>query len=138
MSTLQTKDEAKYFVFYSRIPNSTIIFPDGTSAGFVNGRYTTQDEYKAQILREAIAAGNQSLYIDAEKPMLTETELDPMAEYNARIIAEYVQAQATKASNDMGGSSQGKLNVADTGSVGALAADSTSGATAPVSVKTSK
>lgn len=118
--------EAEYFVFYSRIPNSTVIFPDGTSAGFVNGRYTTQDEEKAAILRQAIEGGNNSLYLDAEKPKLTEAELDPMAEYKARVIAEYLEKQANAASNDRGTSTQGRLNVADTSSIGEAAADSSS------------
>lgn len=127
--TAVASEEPSYYVFYSRIPNSTIIFPDGTSAGFVGGRYTTKDAYKASLLQDAIAAGNQSLYIDVDKPMLTEAELDPMAEYNARIIAEYLASQiSANKESDKGNSTQGRLNITDTKSVGAAAASSDSGA----------
>lgn len=133
------KSNDSYFVFYSRVINGTVIFPDGTAAGFVNGRYTTQDETKAQVLRDAIDAGHPHLYIDADKPVLTEAELDPMAEYKARVIAEYEASKiAGDKNSDKGSSSQGRLNVADTGSIGAAAADSTSGATATPGIKVGK
>jgi len=118
----------KYFVFYNRIANSNYIFPDGSQANFTGGRYATQDEDKAAHLNSVVKQGNPHIFIDPAKLMLTVDELDPMAELKARIIAEYEAKQAlTK--GEMGTSVQGKLNVADTLSIGEGAADSTSGAT---------
>ena len=122
------QDEAKYFVFYSRVPNSNYIFPDGTQANFVGGRYATQDEGKAHHLREVVRQGNQHIYLDQEKLVLTEAELDPMAELKARIIAEYEEKKALEQGN-MGEYTAPKLNVADSNSIGLAAADSSSGAT---------
>ena len=81
-------EEVKYFVFYNRIPNSTFIFPDGTQAAFTNGRYATPDADKAIYLNEVVKQGNPHIYLNEDKLVLTETELDPMAEYKARVIAE--------------------------------------------------
>jgi len=132
-------EEVKYFVFYNRIPNSTFIFPDGTQAAFTNGRYATPDADKAIYLNEVVKQGNPHIYLNEDKLVLTETELDPMAEYKARIIAEYLASQgAGNPEKDMGTSIQGKLNVADTSNIGAAAADSTSGVTPGVVVSIGK
>ena len=129
MATADTND--LYYVFFSHIPNSTVIYPDGTVAAFIGGRYTTKDKYKASILQDAIAAGHPHIYVDTAKLQLTEAELDPMAEYKARVIAEYEASKiAGDKNSDKGSSTQGRLNVADTNSVGEAAADSTSGAAA--------
>lgn len=125
-----TTEEKKFFAFYSRIHNSTHIFPDGTLAAFTGGRYTTDDEQKAAHLRAEIKSGNQYLFLDEEKQVLTEAELDPMAELKARIIAEYEAKKASDTSNDMGESDSGKLNVADTSSIAQAAMGSDSGAVA--------
>jgi hypothetical protein len=122
-------EEAKYHVFYCRIPNSNYIFPDGTQANFTGGRYATQDEGKAHHLREVVKQGNVHIYIDPDKLELTEAELDPMAELKARIIAEHEAKKAIE-QGAMGEYAQGKLNVADSNSIGQAAADSSSGATA--------
>ena len=117
-----------YHAFFSRIPNSTFIFPDGTTAAFISGRYTTDNEDRANTLKTEIAAGNPYIFQDAGKLKLTATELDPMAELKARIIAEYEMKKASETDNDRGASIAGKLNIADTGTIASAAAGSSSGA----------
>ena len=131
-------EQDKYYVFFSRIPNSTYIFPDGVQAAFVNGRYTTKDAGRAAHLQGIVEEGNPHIYIDPEKTTLTEAELDPMAEYDARVIAKYLAAQASQTSNDMGSSEQGRLNVADTSNIAAAASGSDSGATPGIKVSLGK
>lgn len=109
-------DQDKYFVFYNHIPNSTFIFPDGQLAQFTNGRYVTQDPVRASLLTSEVQRGNQSIYVDPTKLTATEEELDPMAEYKARVIAEYLAKQGGEV--EASASDSGKLNVTDTASVG--------------------
>ena len=122
----------KLDVFYSRIPNSTFIFADGTFAAFTGGRYTTSDKNRAVELQKEIAAKHAYIYQDPLKLQITEAELDPMAEMKARIIAEYEMGQATAKTNVRGSSDQGRLNVADSSVIAAAAAGSDSGAVATV------
>lgn len=124
MDTNTQASEQKFFAFYSRVPNSTFIFPNGVSAVFTGGRFTTQDETQANHLYWEIKQGNQHIFINEQKLTLVESELDPMAELKARIIAEYLAKEGLKTTEST--SEQGKLNVADTASIGAAAADSSS------------
>jgi hypothetical protein len=120
--------EKKFYVFYNRVPNSSYIFPDGTIAAFTGGRYATDDEAKAQHLTAVAQQGNPHIFVDPAKMQLTESELDPMAELKARIREQVIQELATKKDNDMGSSTSGKLNIADSNTIGEAAAGSDSGA----------
>lgn len=124
--------EKTYFVFFSRIPNSNVIFPDGSQANFTNGRYATDDPSKANFLKSECKLGNPYIYFDPDKEVVTETDLDPMAEYNARIIAAYEAKKAAEDKTvDRGTSDQGKLNVADTRNIASAESDSDSPAVKP-------
>ena len=122
------EEEKKYYVFYSRIPNSTVYFPDGSVATFPGGKFATDDEGKAAFLLQEIKRGNMYLHIDPLKFEVTAAELDPQAEYEARIIAKYLESQKAKENADVGSSEQGKLNTVTTANVGAAAVGSASGA----------
>ena len=122
----------EYYVFYCTIPNSTFIFTDGTLAPFTGGRYTTDDEEKAYQLNKEIAAGNNHFYVNKDKLKVTEEELDPMAEYKAKVIADFLAKQTKPI--DAGNYAQGPLNVSDSASLGAAAAQSDS---APTGVRVS-
>ena len=117
-------DQKQYHVFYCTIPNSTFIFTDGTLAPFTGGRYVTDDEEKAYQLNKEIAAGNNHFYVNKEKLKVTEEELDPMAEYKAKVIEDFLAKQAKPI--DAGNYVQGPLNVSDSASLGAGAAQSDS------------
>lgn len=129
----QAQEEKLYSVFYCRIPNSNFIFADGSVANFTGGRYVTDDPDKAAFLKREVTLGNPHIYIDAEKTVVTAKELDPMAELKARIIAEYEASKIKEDKNrDLGTSNQGKLNIADTKTVGEAAGESNSAPVAPV------
>lgn len=124
----------EYYVFYCTIPNSTFIFTDGSLAPFTGGRYATDDEEKAYQLNKEIAAGNNHFYVNKDKLKVTEEELDPMAEYKAKVIADFLAKQAKPI--DAGNYVQGPLNVSDTASFGEAAAQSDS-VSAPTGVHVS-
>lgn len=117
----------EYYVFYCTIPNSTFIFTDGTLAPFTGGRYVTNDEEKAYQLNKEITAGNNHFYVNKDKLKVTEEELDPMAEYKAKVIADFLAKQAKPI--DAGNYVQGHLNVSDSASLGVAAAQSDSAPT---------
>ena len=125
--------EQVYDVFFCHVPNSTFIFPNGALAVFTGGRYATSDPAKAAYLQYEIDQGNSHIFRNPECMQLKQEDLAPDAEYRKRVIAEYLAQQAAAKLNpaDMGDYSQGNLNVTDTASVGAAAADSSSGASAP-------
>ena len=122
------QEEQKFFVFYNRIPNSTVYFPDGSVALFPGGKYVTSDKGKAAFLVQEVERGNIYLYIDPLKFEVTKEELDPEAQYKARIIAEYLESQKGAEQKDAGTSEQGTLKTVTTATVGAAAVGSTSGA----------
>lgn len=119
--------EKKFYVFYSRLPNSSVIFADGSIAVFVGGKLVLEDEGKAAVLLQEIKRGSNTIYIDPIKFEVTEAELDPQAEYKAKIIAEYEAEKAAKELKDAGTSSQGKLNTLTTAGVSTGAVNSVSG-----------
>ena len=131
MTTQQDPNEV-FYVFYNRIPNSTIYFPDGSAAIFLGGRYATNDESKATFLLQEIKRGHMYLHIDEAKFEVTAAQLDPDAEYRTRIIAEYEASKAANTNADAGTSDQGKLKTVTTATVGGAAVNSSSGTQALV------
>lgn len=126
--------EPVYDLFFSHVPNSTFIFPNGEVAAFVGGRYATDNAAKAAYLQYEIDCGNPHLHRKEGYMQVSKADLAPDAEYRKRVIAEYLAKEAADKADkpEMGSSEQGKLNVADTSSIAAGAADSSStGATAP-------
>ena len=127
MSESSATEEKIYKVFYCRIPNSNFIFPDGSIAAFTGGRYVTDDPDKAAYLKQQVTLGNPHIYINPEQVEVTAKDLDPLAELKARIIAEYEASKiAQDKDKDAGFSKQGKLNIADTNTVGEAAGVSNS------------
>ena len=128
-SVLKTEEDPNkvFYVFFNRIPNASVIYPDGSSAVFLGGKYVTDDEAKAGFLLQEIKKGNMYLHIDEAKFEQTAAELDPIAEMKARIIAEYEAKKAADGTADMGTSEQGKLRTVNTGTVGGAAVNSSSG-----------
>lgn len=131
--TVPTVKEAQvpvYDLFFSHIPNSTFIFPNGEVAAFQGGRYATDNPAKAAYLQYEIDAGNPYLYRKEGSMQVSKEDLAPDAEYRKRVIAEYLASQEAAKANppEMGTSEQGKLNVADTLELGQVAADSTGAA----------
>ena len=116
-----------FYVFYSRVPNSTVYYPDGSAAVFTGGKYATNDEGKATFLLQEIKKGNMFIFVDEAKFEVTAAELDPMAELKARIIAEYEAEKAAAANADVGTSEQGKLKTVTSATVGGAAVNSSSG-----------
>ena len=120
-------EEAKYYVFYHRVPNATVIFPDGAIATFPGGKFATKEEDRAAFLLGEIKKGNIHIFIDEQKFEVTEKDLDPLAELKARIIAEYEAEKAASGQADAGTSEQGKLKTVTSQTVGGAAVNSSSG-----------
>ena len=120
--------EKKYYVFYSRLPNSNVIFADGSTAVFTGGKLVLEDEGKAAVLLQEVKRGSNTIYVDPLKFEVTAAELDPQAELKAKIIAEYEAEKAAKELKDAGTSVQGKLNTLTSAGVGTGAVNSISGA----------
>ena len=115
-----------FYVFYSRVPNSTVYYPDGSAAVFTGGKYATNDEGKATFLLQEIKKGNMFIFVD-EVDVDDFREKGRMAELKARIIAEYEAEKAAAANADVGTSEQGKLKTVTSATVGGAAVNSSSG-----------
>lgn len=84
-------------LFFCHIPSSRYVFPDGTEAAFIAGRYATDDEDKIAHLNYEISKGHQHIFTDPEKLQCDEAELDPMEALKKKIIEDYVAQQAANA-----------------------------------------
>ena len=132
--------EQKFCVFFNHIPNSNMIFPDGSIAAFTGGRFATDNPDKVAFLQSEIKNGNPHLYIKEDFLVVSADQLAPDAELRARYFAEFQAQQEAIAKGDTtyGSSEQGKLNVADTSVIAAGAADSSSGATPGITLSVGK
>jgi len=103
-------------IFKNTMPSCNYIFKDGTSAVFVSGRYHTDDPKRIEELAAEVDAGHPHIYVDAAEATVQKEMLDPMNALRAKIIGEYLAAQAaaTDPTNDMGKSTQGPVIPANT------------------------
>lgn len=99
-------------VFHSNIPSMGYVFKAGKRASFINGKYITDIQYEIDELDAEIAMGHPMIYIKADEPPVE--LIEPMEALRAKFVKEYVEQQAknTLKSNDVGTSTQGKLNPA--------------------------
>jgi hypothetical protein len=90
-------------VYYSRMSSSRYVFPDGSEAAFIGGRYTTDDKNKIAHLDTEIKKGNPHIFIDPSLVQMEASDLDPMEVIKKRIIAEAIasgEIQRTSSSSD--------------------------------------
>jgi len=117
-------------VFRSNIASMRYVFKTGKVAAFLNFKYATDIAYEIDELDFEIAVGHPN--ITANKEEVVET-IEPLEVLKKKHFEEFLKAQATAVSkdNDAGTSDQGKLNVANSRTVGEGMAGSDSSATAP-------
>lgn len=135
--TAETTAPEKVFkrLFKSTIPSQKFIFPNGKEAIFINGRFLTDVEEEIEILNKEVKQGNPHIYID-DKEKEVDVAANPLAEIESKlrekILAEIAakEKEATNPANDMGTTTEGKLNVANSATVAAAAAGSASGGVA--------
>lgn len=108
-------------LFFSHIPNSRYVFPNGQEAAFTGGRYATSQQWEIDHLNAEIAAGNLYIHTRAGQEVVTEEALDPMYEYKQRVIAEFIAKQATDPLSDKGTSEPQKLVPQSTADLGEVA-----------------
>ena len=112
-------------VFKATMPSVSVIFGDGTQAIFVGGVYRTDNESHIATLESEIKKCHPHLFIDPAEKEIDSTMVDPMAQLRAKIIAEYLaaEANATDPTNDMGTTEQTKLKPANTVDIAQAAAN---------------
>jgi hypothetical protein len=91
-------------VFKGTMPSFNYIFGNGKPAIFVQGVYRTNVDWEIASLENEIKNGHPHIYIDPNETEIDSEMVDPMNVLRAKIIAEYVaaQAKATDPSNDGG------------------------------------
>lgn len=77
-------------VYYSRITSCRFVFPDGSEAAFIGGRYTTDDPVKISCLNNEVKLGHPHIFIDPNLIQMDHTDLDPMEVMRKKIIAEAI------------------------------------------------
>lgn len=115
----------KYALFKClAFPSCRYIFPDGKAATFVQGRYLTNIESEIRHLEAEVERGS-SISIDPNERVVDSLD-DPMEALRKKIIADYLaqQERALDAQANVSESEEGKLNVANTATLGAMAARS--------------
>lgn len=86
-------------LYFSRISSCRYVFPDGSEAAFISGRYSTDDPAKIANLDYEISKGHPHIFTDPDKLQVSESSLDPMEELKAKIISEYLAKQEQEAKN---------------------------------------
>lgn len=79
-------------VYYSRISSSRYVFPDGSEAAFIGGRYTTDDKDKIAHLNAEVEKGHPYIFVDPNLKQMDSADLDPMEVLKKKIIAEAIAA----------------------------------------------
>jgi len=117
-------------VFRSNISSCRYVFKNGKVAPFIGGKYTTDIKHEIDELDAEIDMKHP--HISANKEEVVST-VEPLEALKARFFAEFQAAQAANLlkDNDAGTSEQGKLNVANSTTVAAGMADSSSTGAAP-------
>ena len=133
MAADSTKVTAR--VFRSNISSSRYVFKNGKVAPFIGGKYTTDIKHEIDELDTEIEMRHP--HISANKEEVVNV-VEPLEALKAKFFAEFQAAQATNLlkSNDAGTSEQGKLNVANSTTVAAgMAGSSSVGATPALGLK---
>lgn len=123
--------------FKSHIPSCKYIFKNGKEANFIGGKFFTNEESEVAELEKEVAHSHPHIYIDENEKEVDTKFVDPMEALRAKHIKEYLAAQnaATDSSNDMGNSTEGKLNVANSSNIAQAAAGTSSGTVKLSSIK---
>ena len=122
-------------VFRSNIPSCRYVFKNGKVAPFIGGKYITNIKHEIDELDTEIEMKHP--YISANKEEAVNT-IEPLEALKVRFFAEFQAAQAANLlkSNDAGTSEQGKLNIANSSTVSAgMAGSSSAGATPALGLK---
>lgn len=81
-------------LYFSHIPNSRYVFPNGKEAAFAGGKYSTDNEEEIAHLNAEIKAGNQFIYTKEGQEVVSVDQLDPLYELKAQIRAQILAEQA--------------------------------------------
>ena len=79
-------------VYYSRINSCRYVFPDGSEAAFIGGRYTTSDPVKIAHLDNEVELGHPHIFVDPDLVQMDSADLDPMEVLKKKIIADAIAA----------------------------------------------
>lgn len=95
-----------YRVFKSSTLSCKYIFKDGSCGYFMNGRLTTDNPIHIAELEKEVELNHPTIYVDEKDSVAETAQLDPMADYKKRIIAEYEAARAQSSLHDVGNSTK--------------------------------
>jgi len=95
--------------FRADMPSCRYVFKNGAMAVFENNWYRTSKQVEIDELNAEIAAGLQSIAVIPGQEKIDSDDLDPVAVFKAKIIAEYLANQERSLNN--GESSSDKGNV---------------------------
>lgn len=115
-------------LYHNRIPNSRFVFKDGTDAVFTGGQFLTDDPKQISELDYEIANRHPSIYFDPENRQIDPISLDPVAQFKAKVIAEFLASQAAAIGNpnrDMGTAAAQRLVPSSSQSIAPVAAGGT-------------
>lgn len=84
-------------LFFCTIKSCRFVFPDGSEAAFIDGRYATSDPDKAAYLDYEISKGHPHIHRDLNNLECDAKMLDPMEELRAKIIKEAIEAGIVQA-----------------------------------------
>ena len=120
MGTAKTKTKA---LFKCSIPYSNYVFPNGKYAHFIGGRFATDIVSEIEHLENEVQNGHPTISID-ENERIVEVFADPISALRSQIEAQIraEMAAATDKGNDLGTSESGKMTMANSSTVGELAA----------------
>lgn len=124
-----SKDSCKY------------VFKSGKTAVFEGGVYRTTVESEIKELNEEITAGIGAIWLISGQEIVDSDDIDPVAVFRRKIIAEYEAEKARSLDNGQSFSDNNPAKAAGTGLVGTASATSNSGAArmvVPGSIKIGK
>lgn len=115
----------KYAIFRCVHVSSNFIFPDGSRAVFIGGRYVTDDPEKIAVLDKEIARGSQVFRRGTPEEALGANSDDPMAALRKKFFDEFQADQARiqqqlRDGRDLGESVQGQFKTATTKDIAAV------------------
>lgn len=123
-------------VYKSPFNSCLLIFPNGKPASFYNHRFVTNVASEIEFLDAEIVRGNQGLYIDPDDYVVA-SQVDLLAGLKAQWEKEFREnlAKATSGEKQLGESKpDANLGMANSNTLGALAAGSASGMQSPAPV----
>ena len=129
-------EEKEYHVYHCARDNMRMHTPDGQEIRFTHKRHITDNPKHIEYLDSEVEAGNIFISVDKEKPVVTSSDLDPMAALKRKHIKEFLAEQAAQAAanapRDMGvyetstdgGKPQVKVRIPSSADIAAVSADS--------------